>query len=557
MAARTISRLLAVAALALLASAAPAPAASPPQGPPPGPLTSQRAEAIAARTSVFIEQRRAFPGASISAVRKAAGSWEVSLFSKGKNPKQVALAKVAADGSVTEAWSGFQVAWSMARGYPGAFGHSINSPWIWVTLCVLFLAPFFDWRRPLRWLHFDLLALVGFSASLAFFNAANLALSVPISSALLAWLVVRLLAIGLRHGSRPPPLRLLVPWQWLLATGLFLLGFRIALNIVDGNVIDVGYAGVIGADKLSHWRELYGAFPFDNGSGDTYGPLLYLLYVPFEWIWPWQGTWDDLAAAHAVAGVFDVLCAGLLYLIGRRLRDNVLGVVLAYAWLAFPFTIYVTNSGSNDAIPAALVLAAIWLHRRPVARGAFSLAAGLTKFAPLALLPLFAGDGLWERERPRRERLKSLAGFCLGALIVTAVLVAIYAPNTDLKTVWDQTLGYQFGRDAPFSVWGYYGGGWGVAQKVVQAVTILLAVAVFFVPRRKDMITLAALSGAIMAAVQLSATYWSYLYLAWLIPFALIAFIARPALSGRPQIGRRQQATAAAQSTPPAAAASS
>ena len=31
---------------------------------------------------------------------------------------------------------------------------------------------------------------------------------------------------------------------------LFLVGLRIGLNIIDGNVIDVGYAGVIGADKL-------------------------------------------------------------------------------------------------------------------------------------------------------------------------------------------------------------------------------------------------------------------------------------------------------------------
>ncbi|MEI7692780.1 MAG: hypothetical protein WCJ50_09700, partial [Actinomycetes bacterium] len=287
------------------------------------PLTSARVEAIASRTETFKEQRRANPGASVSAVKKAAGSWEVSLYSKGKVPKQVALAKVDGAGQVTEVWSGFQVAWSMARGYPGAFGRSINSPWIWIPLCIAFLLPFFDWRKPLRWLHFDLLALVGFSASLAFFNAAELGISVPISSALLAWLVIRLLAIGLRPDARPPPLRLMLPWRWLVVIGLFLIGLRVGLNIVDGNVIDVGYAGVIGADKFSHGRQLYGAFPFDNGSGDTYGPLLYLLYVPFEWIWPWQGTWDDLAAAHAVAGVFDLLCAALLFLVGRKLRDNV------------------------------------------------------------------------------------------------------------------------------------------------------------------------------------------------------------------------------------------
>jgi hypothetical protein len=509
------------------------------------PLTSAQVEVIASRTETFKEQRRENPGASVSAVKKAAGSWEVSLYSKGKVPKQVALAKVDSAGQVTEVWSGFQVAWSMARGYPGAFGRSINSPWIWIPLCIAFLLPFFDWRQPLRWLHFDLLALVGFSASLAFFNAAELGISVPISSALLAWLVIRLLAIGLRPDARPPPLRLMLPWRWLVVIGLFLVGLRVGLNIVDGNVIDVGYAGVIGADKFSHGRQLYGAFPFDNGSGDTYGPLLYLLYVPFEWIWPWQGTWDDLAAAHAVAGVFDLLCAALLFLIGRKLRDNVLGVVLAYAWLAFPFSVYVTNSGSNDAIPAAFVLAAIWLHRQPLARGGLSIAAGLTKFAPLALLPLFAGDGLWDRDLAGKVRLRKLALFILGVLVVAGATALIFAPTTSPKDFWDHTLAYQFGRDAPFSVWGLYGGGWRTAQHFVQGATILLALAVFFVPRRGNTITLAALAAAIMAAVQLSATYWFYLYLAWLLPMALIAFLGRPALTGLLPRRRRPESVAA------------
>jgi len=551
LAAATVSaRLLAGIALALALAALPASALADLAAP--RPVTSARAEAIASKTKVFIEQRRAHRGASISAVRKAAGSWEVSLFSKGKDPKQVALAKIAANGTVTEVWGGFQVAWSMARGYPGAFGRSVNSPWIWIPLCIAFLLPFFDWRKPFRWLHFDLLALLGFSVSLAFFNDANLGISVPISSALLAWLVARLLFIGLRPDARPPPLRLLIPWRWLAVIGLFLVGFRIGLNVVDGNVIDVGYAGVIGADKFSHGREIYGSFPFDNGSGDTYGPLLYLLYVPFEWIWPWQGTWDDLPSAHAVAGFVDVACTALLFLIGRRLRDNALGVVLAYAWLAFPFTVYVTNSGSNDAIPAALVLAAIWLHRQPLARGALSVAAGLTKFAPLALLPLFAGDGLWDRARPRSARLKGLVAYCVGVVLVVVITAAIFAPTTDLKSFWDHTLGYQFDRDAPFSVWGFYGGGWRTAQKVVQVATVLLALGAFFIPRRRSIITLAAMAGAIMAAVQLSATYWFYLYLAWVIPLALIAFLGRPALTGLRE-GWPERPVGVARSTPPAA----
>ena len=366
---------------------------------------------------------------------------------------------------MTEAWTGPQVAWGMARGYPGAFGRSVNSPWIWVTLCVLFVVPFVDVRRPLRLLHLDLLMLTGFSVSLAFFNDANLGLSVPLSFVPLAYLAVRLAYIGLRRTpAAAPPLRLLVPWQALALLTLFLVGLRIGLNMIDGNVIDVGYAGVIGADKLAHGRELYGAFPNDNAQGDTYGPLLYLAYVPFELVWPWVGRWNDLPAAHAAAGVFDAACVVLLFLIGRRIRGTELGVVLAYAWVAFPFTIYATNSGTNDALPAALVLAAIYAAGSPFARGALGMAAGLTKLAPLALLPLLASHGLRAGARcaaarpvPRGRRARAAASRRRSSCGAPTRRRSRIAPSA-----------IQAGRDAPFSVWGYYGGGWEIAQQVVQ-----------------------------------------------------------------------------------------
>ena len=77
-----------------------------------------------------------------------------------------------ASGKVTEAWTGFQVAWTMARGYPGAFGRRVNAWYVWLPLCLLFVAPFLPWRRRPTLLHLDLAVLLGFSVSLAFFNHA-------------------------------------------------------------------------------------------------------------------------------------------------------------------------------------------------------------------------------------------------------------------------------------------------------------------------------------------------------------------------------------------------
>ena len=116
-----------------------------------------------------------------------------------------------ATGKVTEAWTGFQVPWTMARGYAGAFGRISNALYIWLPLCALFLAPFMPWRRPFRrssWslLHLDLVMLLGFSISLAFFNHAKIGLSVPLVYPFLVYLLGRLLALA--RGARAAALAL-------------------------------------------------------------------------------------------------------------------------------------------------------------------------------------------------------------------------------------------------------------------------------------------------------------------------------------------------------------
>ncbi len=99
----------------------------------------------------------------------------------------------------------------------------------------------------------------------------------------------------------------MVPAGWLVLALVVLVGFRVGLNVVDSNVIDVGYAGVIGADRIADGDPLYGdGFSERVRHGDTYGPLSYLTYVPFEQALPWGGKWDDLPAAHGAAILFDL-----------------------------------------------------------------------------------------------------------------------------------------------------------------------------------------------------------------------------------------------------------
>jgi hypothetical protein len=315
------------------------------------------------------------------------------------------------------------------------------------------------------------------------------------------------------------PLRLSVPVSWLVVALIFLVGFRVGLNLVNSNVVDVGYSGVVGADRISDGHRLYGHFPSDDEHGDTYGPANYLAYVPFEQVWPWSGRWDDLPAAHGAAVFFDLLTIVLLFLLGRRIRGPDLGVVLAYAWAACPFTLFASNSNSNDALVAALITGALLALDRPAARGALTAAAGLTKFAPLALAPLFATYG------GRRRVLAFALAFAAAAAVL---LVPVFVGGGSLRLFYDRTLGFQHDRGSPFSLWGYYGGLGGL-QAVVQAAALTLAVAVAFVPRRRDVVTVAALAAAVVIALQLGVTHWFYLYVPWFLPPLFVALFARSA----------------------------
>jgi len=56
-----------------------------------------------------------------------------------------------------------------------------------------------------------------------------------------------------------------VPASWvLLAAAVFLGGFRIGLNAQASNVIDVGYSGVIGAERIAHGQAPWGNFPIEQ-----------------------------------------------------------------------------------------------------------------------------------------------------------------------------------------------------------------------------------------------------------------------------------------------------
>jgi hypothetical protein len=542
---RPVTRLLLIVPLAGLLIASPVraadaddPARQPPFGgqrppqlerpdsqvvPPPGfELSAAEAVRAADAAEAVRDELAETPDArSVALVR--GDRWQVDyVVDRAGDRERVAFAIVdGTSGRVLEAWRDHQVSTELARGYSGAIAQKVNAPYIWIPLCLLFVAPFLDFRRPFRLLHVDLLVLLGLGVSLYFLNRAELSASVALVYPVLGYVLVRMLAAGLWPRERSGTLLPLVPVKALAIAALVLACGRVTLNVTDSRVIDVGVAGVIGADRIADGEPLYeGSFsPGLDLRGDVYGPAVYLAYVPFEQLWAWEGEWDDVPAAHAAAIAFDLLCALGLLLLGRRSRSGAegraLGWALAFAWLAYPFTLYTMNANANDSLVAALGVGAMLALTSAPARAAFVSLAAAAKFGSAALAPLFA-----TATGERRWRSAVVFALCFAAF--TALLFAPFVPDGGVRELYDRTLGYQATRSSPFSVWGL-APSLDFLQPPARAAAILLALGVALYPRFKTPIQIAALAAAVTIAVQLTAAHWFYFYVVWFLPFVLLA----------------------------------
>jgi hypothetical protein len=268
-----------------------------------------------------------------------------------------------------------------------------------------------------------------------------------------------------------------------------------------------------------------------NDRGDTYGPVSYLSYVPGYLAMGWSGKWDELPAAKFTTLGFDLLCIVALALIGRRFGDMRLAATLAFAWTAYPFTQYVSNSNTNDTIPPALLLFGFLLLTSPFLRGWFGALAGWAKFAALIVAPLWA---TYPDVRVRlREKLVFVLGFAAATLAAFSILLLEPNAADAARVFWDRTLGWQLGRESPFSIWDwdqYHARGipdLSLPHRAVQVLVVLGALAAAILPFRKSPLQLAALTAALIAAFQLVLTHWFYLYIPWFLPFVAIAILYR------------------------------
>lgn len=433
--------------------------------------------------------------------------------------KEIARVGVDDDTWVLEyVWTGDQVGWQMARGEYGSYGKQANYWYVWGPMALLFALAFLRTDKLFSLRNLDVVVLLSFLISHGFFRAGDSYEAVLLWYPPLIYLLVRTLLMGFGIGERVEKTSNF-PTPVLFVLAALAGGFVLALNL-DARVIDVGYAGVVGADRILDGTLPYGNMPEDVGTGDTYGPLNYLIYVPFVLIFGFSGEWDFLPAAHATTAFAFTAGALALLFAGYRLAGAKGAAAMVFAWAIFPYTLYATNNNTNDVIVAAISAVGLAFATSPLGRGA-SVAAGFAvKLYPLILAPL------WMLHDGRKR--SPIVDFVLGGAGVTLLSFWVLTLDGDivasLKLFYEKTLSFQGDRETPWTIFSQVPQ-IGFLQRPLTAAVIFLAVLLAFFPRKRTVRRLAALSAALVIAVQLTTNYWFYPYVIWFEPFVFLSLL--------------------------------
>jgi hypothetical protein len=397
-----------------------------------------------------------------------------------------------------------------------------NDTRVLAVLCIVFVLMSAVW--PLRRLrNLDVLVMASLTLSVAFYNRGLLSRMELVTYPAMAYLAGRCSWWALRSPRPSPastPLYDRLARGWTEVQRVRMLRFAAlaaaiavtAVGLSSLNVIDVGYAAMEGATSILHGVLPYGHLP-DVLHGDTYPIGSYLLYVPFAWLSPVHSVWDNADITLAVA-VVAALCvaAGLWRTTGRR---------AAIAWLTFPPLLVTVTTGTTDVALAAILVVAVLLWRRPGWGLTAASGAAWFKLVPLPVMPL-----LLARHRGR-ALARALAAAALTSTLMVAVLVALGGLGAPIRMV--SAMSFQFTRGSQRSLWTLIGSM--PVQQLAQAATIALVVAAVVRIRQdralaEDRARIAALVGAVLLGLQISANYWNYAYLVWAFPFLALSLLA-------------------------------
>jgi uncharacterized membrane protein len=220
-----------------------------------------------------------------------------------------------------------------------------------------------------------------------------------------------------------------------------------------------------------------------------------------------------------------------MFFAGFRLSGVRVGAAMLFAWAVFPYTLYSANNNTNDIVVAAVAAAGLALVSSPIGRGV-AVAAGFA----IKLYPLLLGL-LWMLHGGLRRR--SIVDFALGGLAVLIssfwVLALGVSPVEGARLFYESTLYFQGGRETPWTIYAQVPE-LSFLQRPLTVAVLVLAVLVAFLPRKRTVRRLAALSAAVVIGFQLTVNYWFYPYITWFEPFVFLALL--PATSEKSPLDR-------------------
>ncbi len=225
--------------------------------------------------------------------------------------------------------------------------------------------------------------------------------------------------------------------------------------------------------------------------------------------------------ARVMAILSHVLIVVGLVLVGYLHFDNVtMGISAATTYLLLPYTALWTGSVEH-AMPAALLVWAIVLYRRPLVAGMLIGLASGTIYYPAFLIPLWCSF-YWERGIKR---------FTTGVVLMIGILVLTLAfTATNTERFLDHFL-QMFGLRLPTAanlqgIWQFWNP---VFRYPVLAAFVALAFSFTIWPFQKNLATLISCSAALMAGAQFWHAYDGGVFIAWFLPLLLLT-IFRPNL---------------------------
>jgi Glycosyltransferase family 87 len=416
-------------------------------------------------------------------------------------------------------------------------------PALLVGLCALFVL--MTGVTPLRRArNLDVLASTSLVVSVVLFQRRYLAASLLAAMPGMVYLLVRSARRALGPPSEEPvssPLLTAITSgvesarrvRWLRAL-LLSLGLVVAMvGLSSPGPVDVIYAVMEGATRLTHGVLPYGHLPPGVIHGDTYPILSYALYAPLALVSPVNTLWDSVDTALAVAVLAALVAAWAVFRTtagarrsgGRRrpVEAEEAGLRAALACLAFPPLLITVSTGTTDVVLAAVLALAVLLWRRPTACSTLLVAGAWFKLAPVALLPVCVA--------PLRGRrlVRALAAVVLVSLPPVVLLLALGGLHGPADML--HAMSYQLSRGSLQSIWRVLG--IGGLQPLAQACVLgLIAAAVVKLHREPelahDRARMAALAVAILLGLELAADYWAFLYLVWFMPLVGLSLLAEP-----------------------------